>query len=127
MKRRKQVVLDRGDTLQPFILAVGNDVQNLKEIFVYIDGMKYCMDSPLQALDVCFKSFLALNAQYPKTGQQIWNFIQKYIYNIHTDVDVESSSQEEVTAELCIEEPALKFVFILLIVLLIKYFILIKS
>ena len=62
------------------MLAVGDDLQNSKAIYVYIDGMRYMMESVLQALDVCFKSFHALTANYPTTGQQVWNFIQRYIY-----------------------------------------------
>ena len=66
------------------------------------------MESPLQALDVCFKLYQALNAEYPATGLQLWNFIQRYVYNIHTTADVGSSSQDEVAVDLCIVEPVLR-------------------
>lgn len=105
---RKQALLNRGDTLQPLIVIVGPEINNINSIYVYLDGMKYFMESLLKAVDVCFKLFHALNATYPCTGQQVWNFILRYIYHIYTDFDNIHSTQEEVATDLCIVEPELK-------------------
>lgn len=66
------------------------------------------MESSLKALDVCFKFFQVLNASYPSTVKQLWTFIQKYVYNIHTEHDVESSCHEEIAVDLSTLEPDLK-------------------
>ncbi|XP_033222789.1 uncharacterized protein LOC117176643 [Belonocnema kinseyi] len=108
IERRTNIVSDRGDTLQPFIIAVGNTFETIDSVYVYVDGMRYLMDSIVQAVDVCFKIYQALNAAYPTTGQQIWNFIQRYVYKIHTCTDVESASQAEIAVDLCFLEPALR-------------------
>ena len=106
--RRKQQVLDRGDSLQPFIIVIGNTIDSIESIYVYVDGTRYLMESILQAIDVCFKLYQALDAEYPTTGLNLWNFIQRYVFNIHTNCDFESSSQDEVAVDLCIEVPVLK-------------------
>ena len=108
INRRKELVAQRGDTLQPFVIGVGSEIEKLTSIYVYIDGTKYLMESSLKAMDVCFKSIQVLNANYSSTTQQLWNFIQRYIYKIHTAYDDRSSSQEEVAVDLCIAEPDLK-------------------
>ena len=107
IKNREEINIDRGDTLQPFIVAVG-EIDNLTSIYVYIDGTKYLMESSLKAVDVCFKCFQALNANYPSTGQQVWNFLQRYIYKIHTDFDDKSSTQEALATDLITLQPDLK-------------------
>ena len=69
--------------------------------------MRYLMESPLEQLDVCFKFFHTLNANYSISCQQVWNFLQRYVYNIHTAYDINSPSQETVAANLCAANPAL--------------------
>ena len=66
--------MERNDSLQPFILAVG-DNNEPRSIYVYVDGMRYVMESPIKAVAVCFKVFQAVNANYPSTCHLIWNFI----------------------------------------------------
>lgn len=85
IKLREKIILDKGDTLQPLIVIVGPETDYT--IYVYVDGMKYFMQSLIKAVDVCFKLFHVFNANYPKTGQLIWKFIERFIYHIHTDGD----------------------------------------
>lgn len=59
------------------------DVQS----FVIINDTKYKLETPLKAVDICFKSFFTLNYKYPLEGEQIWTFIQKYFYEIDTNSD----------------------------------------
>lgn len=45
------------------------------------------MESTLKAIDVTFKAFHALYANYPVESERIWLFLQKAIYNIETQWD----------------------------------------
>lgn len=78
-----------GLTVQPYILIVGSIFQNGNasdhiQSFVVINDTKYELETPLKAVDVCFKAFFTLNYKYPFEGEQVWTFIQKYFFEINT-------------------------------------------
>ncbi|XP_055375493.1 uncharacterized protein LOC129608168 [Condylostylus longicornis] len=72
------------DSLQPYVIFVG---KNNTQAYVDIDGNLYNVDSPLKAIDLCFKVFHATNIAYPADAEVIWTFIQKAIYKINTKSD----------------------------------------
>lgn len=73
LKNQKQAI-------QPFILAVGEDVLSIKEIFVYFDGIRFTFPHFLRAVDICYKIFHVFNLDFPKKAQMFWSFIQTYFY-----------------------------------------------
>ena len=81
-------------TLQPFPIIVGEDFENITDSYVYIDNFYYRVDSPLRAIDVCFKSYHALHAFYPHQSAHPWLFLQKAIYQLATQWDPEVPSVE---------------------------------
>lgn len=81
------------------LVCVG-DLTNVTSSYVIIDDKQYLMESPLKALDVCFKSFFALDIKYPIECQQVWAFIQTFVYNIQTPQDKTFSGVSTVIGEI---------------------------
>ncbi|XP_060868353.1 uncharacterized protein LOC132943397 [Metopolophium dirhodum] len=65
-----------GTTLQSYIIIVDNT-----DIYAVINSIYYKLETPLKALDVCYKSYFALNLNYPQESEQIWLFIQNYFFD----------------------------------------------
>lgn len=68
-------------TFQPSLLIIGE----LEQICVIYDEIYYKTDSILSALDICFKLFFVLNLKYSPQSAQVWQFIQKYFFEISVD------------------------------------------
>lgn len=66
--------------IQPFILAVGDDIFSIKEIFVYFDGVRFLFPNFLRAVDICYKIFYVFNLDFPKKSEMFWSFIQTFFY-----------------------------------------------
>ncbi|CAI6370877.1 unnamed protein product [Macrosiphum euphorbiae] len=72
-----------GLTVQPYVAIVGNQESNSNDTIGYytvINDIYYKLETPIKALDTCFKSFHALNLQYPQEAEQIWWFIQDFFF-----------------------------------------------
>ena len=76
-----------GIELQPLIIVVGTTLSEITGFYVNIDDTRYRFQSVLAALDLCFKSFHVLHAEYPKPSEHIWLFLQKSIYSLNTKWD----------------------------------------
>ncbi|KAL4136250.1 hypothetical protein QTP88_007801 [Uroleucon formosanum] len=63
-------------TLQPYIIIVDNT-----DIYAVINIIYYKLETPLKALDICYKSYFALSLHYPQESEQIWLFIQNYFFD----------------------------------------------
>jgi len=76
-------------TVQPYMIFVcGTESENqISEFYVIINNHIFKVESGLKAVDICFKSFFALNLNYPDESKQVWYFIQKYFYKIETKYD----------------------------------------
>lgn len=90
MKNTTEAVITKninfGLAVQPYIVIVGlifeeaftssERIQNI----VIINNIKYKLETPLKALDTCFKAFFTLNYKYPPESEQVWAFIQKFFF-----------------------------------------------
>ena len=54
----------------------------IKSSYVVIDKTIYTCASVTTAIDLCFKSFFALNIDYPLASANLWSFIYVYVYEI---------------------------------------------
>lgn len=72
--------------LQPRIIFIGN--MNELSAYVTLCGKKYFFKNPLEAIESCFNIFMALNVKYPAETKVIWNFVQRYIFKISTQHDL---------------------------------------
>lgn len=70
-------------TAQPLVVFI----EEISEAYLCIDNVKYKVSTALKAIDTCFKSIIALNAEYPKECDPVWIFIQNYIYEIKSTYD----------------------------------------
>lgn len=84
VKKRLQQI---GRTLQPFPALVGLSIEQITDSYIVIDEVRYRVPSPLRAIDICFKSYHTLHANYPFQSESIWLFIQKALYDINTEWD----------------------------------------
>ncbi|KAE9543677.1 hypothetical protein AGLY_002073, partial [Aphis glycines] len=80
--RRKEKYAQLGTTLQPLIIIVGPNCNNISLYFVLVDDTYYVLNSILSSVNCCFKIIHALNIQYPVESLPIWSFIQKGFYKI---------------------------------------------
>lgn len=91
IETQKINALTSGNPIQPKVYLIGNTsiIGN-----VILNEDKYIIQDPLEAFDVCFKIFWALNLKYPPESQTVWYTVQKLIYNISSSFDVTSSGVE---------------------------------
>ncbi|XP_025829754.1 uncharacterized protein LOC112904301 isoform X1 [Agrilus planipennis] len=73
--------------VQPYIMVVGSTLSNITESYLVIDTSVYKGTSVLQCLDICFKAFHVLSAEYPAESEHIWLLLQHHIYKITTQWD----------------------------------------
>lgn len=87
--------------MQPMPILVGQNIFTIEKSFVTVNDIIWEMESPLKAIDLCFKSYHVLNAKYPAESEMVWTFIQQTFYNIRTIYDGEFTSvkclQQELT------------------------------
>lgn len=73
-----------GLTVQPYVAIVGNleDQNSILSYYTVIDDIYYKLETPIKALDICFKSFHTFNLKYPQEAEQVWFFIQDYFFEL---------------------------------------------
>jgi hypothetical protein len=76
-----------GMTVQPYIIIVGPTFYDIQTVHLYIHDTLYTVPTLLKAVDVCFKSFIVFDLQYPLEAEHIWFLIQWIIYDIHLKSD----------------------------------------
>lgn len=104
VSRRKDKYSKLGVTLQPLIIIVGPNCNEISQYFILVDDTYYVMNSILTALDCCFKIIHALNLQYPYESLPVWMFIQKGFYEIETLWDTEYVCVNSLLSDLSIIE-----------------------
>jgi hypothetical protein len=80
VSRRKNKYAQLGCTLQPFIIIIGPSINDISQIYVYVDNTYYVLNSIVAAIDCCFKVIHSLNLEYPLECLQVWTFIQKVFF-----------------------------------------------
>ena len=78
-------------TFQPTCVFVGQ-LSNIESFYVVLDDKKYKCDSCLEAIDLVFQLFFAVDSAYPPLCDTVWLFLQKAAYNIHLPKDALNTS-----------------------------------
>lgn len=99
-EERTEAARRQQQTLQPYLLVVGQSMHNLDTKFVCVDDILYGVPSLLEALDVCFKGFHVFNAKYPPESCNAWTVLQRALYNFSTKWDVLTSTVYEILHDL---------------------------
>lgn len=78
--------------LQPRIMLAGPISEAAAH--VYVVDIQYVLPNIKEGFEACFKSYLALNCEYPVECDHVWFFIQKCVFNIATPYDTQNSTIE---------------------------------
>lgn len=78
-----------GGPLQPYVIFVGTTRWNIQASYIIIDDVIYHLNSVVKCMDVCFKSFHALSAGYPKEANHLWHVFHLFLFEIPHDPNLE--------------------------------------
>ena len=68
----------------PFVAAIGKvEILEFLEFYVVVDGHLLKVDTMLQAVNVCFKSYFALQYKFPSEAYSIYSFFDCIIFKIN--------------------------------------------
>lgn len=79
-RRRQETATKLKEIVQPYIIVVGLHFTAIEAFYIVIDDVLYKMENVLKAVDILYKIFQVLNVKYPSACEQVWLFIQKYVY-----------------------------------------------
>lgn len=66
-------------TLQPYVILCG-PLNNVTASYAVVGKRKYCVASPLEAVDICYKSIKVFKSHYCKSCSLAWEFLGFNIY-----------------------------------------------
>lgn len=66
--------------LQPYVLMCGS-LQEVTASYAVVGGHNYCVSTPIEAIDVCFKSTKVLGTRYCQVCSSSWQFLELHAYN----------------------------------------------
>jgi len=87
-------------TSQALAVIVGTDISKPEQCYVVVDKHIYNIACPVKCIDLCFKTTFALHLKYSAESENVWLFLQKYIYGISTRFDKKTSAIIEVKTTL---------------------------
>lgn len=76
-----------GKTLQPFVVYVGESLNQVQSAYVIVNDIYYAFPTLISAVDAAFKIFQATGACYPDECMDLWLVIQIGFYKIRTVFD----------------------------------------
>ncbi|XP_039312201.1 uncharacterized protein LOC113003418 isoform X2 [Solenopsis invicta] len=88
MQERKKKLINWGITIQPYVLVCGSSVNDIDACYVILDTeTQFLVQSPVRALDLCFKIINAAHLEYSPESYRLWRLIQKELYELTTEFD----------------------------------------
>lgn len=81
---RNAFLEDKG---RPLIILVGPSITSIQSVYVSVCDLAYKVHGVLNAIDITFKIFHAINTPYPPETNHIWMVMQRAIYKLNTDWD----------------------------------------
>ncbi|KAJ8685455.1 hypothetical protein QAD02_021248 [Eretmocerus hayati] len=79
--KNRELCSSLGINAHPFIVYNGS-LDSMKAGHVVIGDLIYDCATAVDAVDLCFKSFLAFNLDYPLSCVHLWSFLHKYVYEL---------------------------------------------
>lgn len=77
---KKEKALRKGPSVQPYMIFVdGNNDFEVSFYYVVINSNYIKLESPLKAINICFKSFFSFHLNYPLECEILWIFIQIFL------------------------------------------------
>lgn len=96
---RKKKLERYGVSDQPLPIIIGESLSNITKCLVKFDSCEYQMETPLKAIDIAFKSYHSLHANYPAESEAMWLFLQKAVYKFSSKWDKSIDSVARMVAE----------------------------
>lgn len=69
LTKRRDTCVTNGSVVQPLTVIVGKTLEEIEEIFVLINSIRYTFSSLIRAFDFTFKCFYSLQLDYPRDSQ----------------------------------------------------------
>lgn len=85
-EEKRKILAKHRCHMQPFAAVIG-EIESPQQFLVCVNDFFYEVGSVLQAVDITFKSFFALNTPYPSEAEQTWQFLQRAVYGFTTEED----------------------------------------
>lgn len=83
LRTREAKLVQYNCTFQPLVAIIGPGLDCIAQSFVVLGVNKYYeVDTPLKAVDICFKIFHVLHIKYPPECAQLWQFLQRAAYEM---------------------------------------------
>lgn len=82
-KERVEAARKAKVSVQPYIAYIGDFESGLGPFYVVIDNFCYKFTTFLRALDVIFKSFWALDVDYPPGAKHIYILLEKAVFGLN--------------------------------------------
>ncbi|KAF7987588.1 hypothetical protein HCN44_003451 [Aphidius gifuensis] len=82
LDEHKKILHLSGLSFQPTFVLVG-PIHAVESSYVVVEDTIYEVDTPVDALKLCFKIFWALDCQYPQRANSLWRFIQVVGFQIN--------------------------------------------
>lgn len=82
IERLENAALQAKQSVQPFIILVGEAWDSITDSYVVIDSRTFKVKNPIRAVEVCFKTFYSLHCAYSVFSKPIWLLIQGHIYEL---------------------------------------------
>ncbi|KAJ8670074.1 hypothetical protein QAD02_001333 [Eretmocerus hayati] len=79
--KNRELCSSLGINAHPFIVY-NSSLDSMKAGHVVVGDLVYDCATAVDAADLCFKSFLAFNLDYPLSCVHLWSFLHKYVYEL---------------------------------------------
>ena len=98
LDEREKHLESYGLKAQPLAVIIGQ--KHAEKSFAFINGVQYYLRSPIAAIDTVFKSFYALQLEYPKESLFPWIVILRRIFDISGESNTEFPSVKTLILDL---------------------------
>ncbi|XP_067212132.1 uncharacterized protein [Linepithema humile] len=88
IQEREKKLIHWNLTMQPYVLVCGSSIEDIDACYVILDReTQFLAQSPIRALDLCFKIIHSAHLNYSPESYRLWRLIQKELYNLTTEFD----------------------------------------
>ena len=68
--------------LEPYVAIIGSSLSNIIASYVVIQNQTYQVNSPTQAVDICFQFVRVFHSKFSHMCNHVWQFIEKEAYDM---------------------------------------------
>lgn len=91
--QRKADHLKYKEPFIPYVLAVGEDWQNIQQYHIILnENVQYSFTDITKAFETLFKILWVIDVPYPKESQPVWMFLQLAIFEMKTKCDAKGTA-----------------------------------